>query len=77
MMTRKVKQATDKPRRRVLRTGVLGLLAALMLLPAPEADARRMNEAIEAAVRDIPEQYFWVHRRFKTRPPGEPDFYQK
>ena len=43
----------------------------------PEVDARRMNEAIEAAVREIPEQYFWVHRRFKTRPPGEPDFYQK
>lgn len=43
----------------------------------PEADARRMNQAIETAIRNIPEQYFWVHRRFKTRPPGEPDFYQK
>jgi KDO2-lipid IV(A) lauroyltransferase len=43
----------------------------------PEADARRMNEAIEAAVREIPEQYFWVHRRFKTRPEGTPPFYDK
>ncbi len=41
----------------------------------PVADARRMNEEIENAVREMPEQYFWVHKRFKTRPPGEPDFY--
>ncbi|MFV1997050.1 MAG: lipid A biosynthesis acyltransferase [Acidiferrobacterales bacterium] len=41
----------------------------------PVANARRMNEEIENAVREMPEQYFWVHKRFKTRPPGEPDFY--
>ncbi|KPK11149.1 MAG: hypothetical protein AMJ68_06915 [Acidithiobacillales bacterium SG8_45] len=41
------------------------------------ADARRMNEVIERAVLQMPEQYFWVHKRFKTRPPGEPDFYEK
>lgn len=33
-----------------------------------EADTRRMNAFIEAQVREMPEQYFWVHRRFKTRP---------
>jgi KDO2-lipid IV(A) lauroyltransferase len=37
-----------------------------------EADTRRMNAWIEAAVRTMPEQYYWVHRRFKTRPAGEP-----
>ena len=37
-----------------------------------EADTRRMNAWIETAVRAMPEQYYWVHRRFKTRPPGEP-----
>ena len=37
-----------------------------------EADTRRMNAWIETAVRTMPEQYYWVHRRFKTRPPGEP-----
>lgn len=40
-----------------------------------DADTRRMNEAIEAVVRTMPEQYYWVHRRFKTRPDGEPSFY--
>ncbi|MGF1545993.1 MAG: LpxL/LpxP family Kdo(2)-lipid IV(A) lauroyl/palmitoleoyl acyltransferase [Thiotrichales bacterium] len=33
-------------------------------------DARRINELIEHAVREHPEQYWWVHRRFKTRPEG-------
>lgn len=36
-----------------------------------EADTLRMNQWIESAVRTMPEQYYWVHRRFKTRPPGE------
>jgi KDO2-lipid IV(A) lauroyltransferase len=38
-------------------------------------DTRRMNAFIEDRVREMPEQYFWLHRRFKTRPEGEPDLY--
>lgn len=41
----------------------------------PQADASLMNRVIEARVHSMPEQYFWVHRRFKTRPPGEPPIY--
>ena len=36
-----------------------------------EADVRRMNAFIEERVLEAPEQYFWAHKRFKTRPPGE------
>jgi KDO2-lipid IV(A) lauroyltransferase len=39
------------------------------------ADARRLNAFIEERVREMPEQYNWVHKRFKTRPPGEARFY--
>lgn len=41
------------------------------------ADATRINNIIETAIRKAPEQYLWIHRRFKTRPPGEPEFYPK
>ncbi|MFL6658558.1 MAG: lipid A biosynthesis acyltransferase [Massilia sp.] len=37
--------------------------------------ARRMNAFIEERVREAPAEYFWTHKRFKTRPPGEPSPY--
>ncbi len=40
------------------------------------ADVRRMNAFIEDRVSEMPEQYFWAHKRFKTRPPGEPNPYR-
>lgn len=41
----------------------------------PEADAAAMNRFIEQQIATMPAQYFWVHKRFKTRPPGEPSVY--
>ena len=41
------------------------------------ADCLRINHWIEQAVSQHPEQYLWAHRRFKTRPPGEPKLYAK
>jgi Kdo2-lipid IVA lauroyltransferase/acyltransferase len=38
-------------------------------------DARRMNAYLEEQIRRMPEQYYWIHKRFKTRPPGEASFY--
>lgn len=38
-------------------------------------DTARMNAWIESEVRKIPAQYYWVHKRFKTRPAGEPKLY--
>lgn len=42
-----------------------------------EADCLRINQWIEQAVSACPEQYLWAHRRFKTRPEGEPKLYKK
>ncbi len=43
--------------------------------PDPQSDAARINRLIESVVLEAPEQYLWVHRRFKTRPAGEPSPY--
>ncbi|MEO5561666.1 MAG: LpxL/LpxP family Kdo(2)-lipid IV(A) lauroyl/palmitoleoyl acyltransferase [Dokdonella sp.] len=39
------------------------------------ADTARVNASIERMVREAPSQYLWLHKRFKTRPPGEADVY--
>ena len=39
------------------------------------ADARRLLAFIEERVLEMPEQYLWMHKRFKTRPEGEAKFY--
>jgi Kdo2-lipid IVA lauroyltransferase/acyltransferase len=41
----------------------------------PVADAARVNALIERMVREAPDEYLWVHRRFHRRPPGEPRVY--
>jgi len=38
-------------------------------------DAHKTNQILEVQIRGNPEQYLWIHRRFKTRPEGEEDFY--
>lgn len=42
-----------------------------------EVDCLRINQWVEASVRECPEQYLWTHRRFKSRPPGEAKLYEK
>ncbi len=37
----------------------------------PETDTARINRLLEDVIREMPEQYLWIHRRFKTRPEGE------
>jgi Kdo2-lipid IVA lauroyltransferase/acyltransferase len=40
-----------------------------------EINTARFAEAIERLVRRYPDQWLWIHKRWKTRPPGEPDIY--
>lgn len=53
------------------------VLPALEHFPGGDdlADATRINALVESWVRAAPEQYLWVHRRFKGRPPGAPSVY--
>lgn len=40
-----------------------------------QQDTDRLNEILATQIRRAPEQYLWIHRRFKDRPPGERDVY--
>jgi KDO2-lipid IV(A) lauroyltransferase len=55
----------------------ISILPALERFPTGDdaADARHINQLVEHAVLNAPEQYLWVHRRFKTRPAGEARLY--
>lgn len=59
------------------RSYALRLGAPLEAFPDADvlADTARVNDCIEQMVREAPEQYLWVHKRFKTRPPGQPAIY--
>jgi Kdo2-lipid IVA lauroyltransferase/acyltransferase len=41
------------------------------------ADVTLSNQRLEDMIRTMPEQYYWVHKRFKTRPPGQPGLYPR
>ncbi len=43
----------------------------------PIAAATYMNQFIEQRIMESPAQYLWTHKRFKTRPNGEPSFYER
>ena len=57
----------------------------LVILPALEnfpsgdrlADATRVNQAIENMVKHVPEQYAWIHKRFKTQTDGQASLYDR
>jgi KDO2-lipid IV(A) lauroyltransferase len=66
------------PERKQDGTGyILHIEAPLVDFPSDDeiADASAINRSIETWVRKFPENYMWIHQRFKTRPPGEAPFY--
>ncbi|MBT8090563.1 MAG: lipid A biosynthesis lauroyl acyltransferase [Gammaproteobacteria bacterium] len=65
------------PRRLKDSTYELTLLPAFENFPGddPVADTKRYVELLEQHVRSCPEQYFWIHRKFKDLPDGYPDYY--
>ena len=57
---------------------VVTIAAPLESFPCgdPVIDAARVNRALESQIRRAVDEYLWVHRRFKTRPPGEDPAYK-
>jgi len=61
----------------------ISFVPALNLIQTGNAESDAVSntalftKAIESCVREHPEQWLWVHRRWKTRPPGEPPIYRK
>jgi KDO2-lipid IV(A) lauroyltransferase len=39
------------------------------------ADTQRIHSQLESVIREYPDQWLWIHRRWKTRPPGDPQIY--
>jgi Kdo2-lipid IVA lauroyltransferase/acyltransferase len=63
---------------RLVPTGYeVQILPAWDNFPTPDAhaDTARMNAELEGYIRSMPAQYYWVHKRFKTRPAGAPELY--
>jgi KDO2-lipid IV(A) lauroyltransferase len=40
-----------------------------------QKDTQKLHSVLESVIREYPEQWLWIHRRWKTRPPGEPSLY--
>jgi KDO2-lipid IV(A) lauroyltransferase len=57
------------------RKYILRFYPLLEMSGDPEEDTRRIQASIEAAIREYPGQWLWIHRRWKTRPEGEPSLY--
>jgi KDO2-lipid IV(A) lauroyltransferase len=41
-----------------------------------QVNTQRMHTVLEQIIRQYPDQWLWIHRRWKSRPPGEPPVYE-
>jgi KDO2-lipid IV(A) lauroyltransferase len=53
------------------RRYVLRFYPPLPMTGDAQLDTQRIHTALEAVIREFPDQWLWIHRRWKTRPPGE------
>jgi KDO2-lipid IV(A) lauroyltransferase len=61
---------SEKERRYVLR-----FYPPVPITGDPAGDTQRLQGTLEEVIREYPDQWLWIHRRWKTRPPGEPPVY--
>jgi KDO2-lipid IV(A) lauroyltransferase len=54
---------------------VLRFYPAVPIMGDAAADTQRLHACLEEVIREYPDQWLWLHRRWKTRPPGEPSLY--
>ncbi len=57
------------------RRYILRFYPPLEITGNAEDDTRRLHRQLEAVIREYPDQWLWIHRRWNTRPPGEPPLY--
>ena len=54
---------------------VLHFYPAVPITGDIQADTQRLHSVLEGVIREHPDQWLWIHRRWKTRPPGDPAVY--
>ena len=61
---------SERERRYVLR-----FYPEIPMCGSPQADVQAIHSFFEAVIREYPDQWLWIHRRWKTQPPGAPAVY--